>query len=530
MPTHPLSGNQSRVEHSPAVDCPDTGGVIAKGGPSNANRTQASVGINWRRRSAGIAIGIVVVVLSAARLLWIEADFPAGLNWSGDLYTDEGWYASGAVSVVTTGDWLVRGDFNPIVNMPMEQLLQALVFKLAGASLAAARYTAAAWSLWLILGTYFLLRRYVGGLQGAVASLLLSANFTYFAYSRIALNEVPTMGWVMGAILVLTTGPSRGLTAISAILFSAAILTKPTALFALPALLYVIWQRSRHRKAAALDATAFLVVVAALAGGYHLWARAHFPADYTYFTSLNIESRVTLDLGSLIWNTLRTMWNSLVLDPILCPLAVASAAGLIGLSTSARRNPALWIATLWLAGASLVLFTTSYHPPRYFLLLSVPVVVLVTMGAFELSLHLPRSKLRLLAWSLVATSLVLNIAQIVRYLASPKYSFLEMAEDVGDRMRKDSEDPVLLGNMADSISLVTGIRSVDDRLGCMDLTERLELYSPDYYVSLGVYESLNNTISRFGQLELLAVYDVFENYYSGKQIYFYRIGPPEAPE
>lgn len=531
MTTPPTSDSQRPVEHPPATYNPATGGVTPNREASNGSRGRGSVGFKSRRMAAGTAIGIVAVLISAARLLWIEADFPAGLNWSGDLYTDEGGYASAAVLFVTAGHWLVPGDFNPIVNMPMAQLVHALVFELAGPSLASARYTSVAWSLWLILGTYLLVRRYAGSLQGAVAALLLSANFTYFAFSRIALNEVPTMGWVMLAILVLTTGPSRASTVLSAILFSAAILTKPTALFALPALLYVVLHRSRNGKAAALDTAAFLAAVAALAGGYHLWARANFPADYAYFDSLLIDARVTLGLGPMIWNLLRTIWHSLVLGPFLCPLAVASAVGLLGLSPNARRNPALWIAMLWLAGASLVLVASSYHPPRYFLLLSVPAVVLVAMGTVELLLRFPRSKLGLLVSSLVAVSLALDIAQAVRYLASPKYSLLEMAEEVGDRIREDGlEDPVLLGNMADTIGLVTGLRSVDDRLGWMDLAERLELHSPDYYISLGVYEGLNETISDFGQLELLAVYDVLGNYYSGKRVYFYRINPREATE
>ena len=99
-----------------------------------------------------------------------------------------------------------------------------------------------------------------------------------------------------------------------------------------------------------------------------------------------------------------------------------------------------------------------------------------------------------------------------------------MADDIGDRMRQDRlEDPILLGNMADSISLATGVQSLDDRLGWMGLADKLELYSPDYYVSLGVDEDSNLTVSSYRPLELLAVYDVFENYNAGKRIYFYRI-------
>ena len=289
----------------------------------------------------GIAIAVASIVLSGVRFLWIEADFPAGLNWSGDLYTDEGWYLSGAISHAATGNWLVRGDFNPIVNMPMQQVLQALVFEVAGISLASARCTVAAWSIWVILGTYLLVRRYAGSLPGGLAALILSSNFTFFAYSRLALNEIPVMGWALLTVLALTGRPSRRSASIAAVLYAAAILTKPTALFALPVVLFMIWHRARNGKEVALDVGVFVLVVALLAGGYHLWALGHFPADYHYFNTLNIDSRVSLDLRTLIWNGLRTFRHSLVLDPLMWPLALVAAVALLAISNRASSQPAV---------------------------------------------------------------------------------------------------------------------------------------------------------------------------------------------
>lgn len=513
-----------RIQPSPVAPNPPTGGVVRDASTSRTSPQGASQPRNRRRDAMGIAIAVASIVLSGVRFLWIEADFPAGLNWSGDLYTDEGWYLSGAISHAATGNWLVRGDFNPIVNMPMQQVLQALVFEVAGISLASARCTVAAWSIWVILGTYLLVRRYAGSLPGGLAALILSSNFTFFAYSRLALNEIPVMGWALLTVLALTGRPSRRSASIAAVLYAAAILTKPTALFALPVVLFMIWHRARNGKEVALDVGVFVLVVALLAGGYHLWALGHFPADYHYFNTLNIDSRVSLDLRTLIWNGLRTFRHSLVLDPLMWPLALVAAAALLAISIEPRANPLLWSAALWLGGASAVLLISSYHPPRYFLPLAVPMVVLVTILSVRPSPSAAFSKVRSVGRLLIVTSVLFNVALIARYLATPEYSFVEMADDIGDRMRQDRlEDPILLGNMADSISLATGVQSLDDRLGWMGLADKLELYSPDYYVSLGVDEDSNLTVSSYRPLELLAVYDVFENYNAGKRIYFYRI-------
>jgi hypothetical protein len=39
-----------------------------------------------------ISLIIIILLASFLRLVHPDADFPIGLNWSSDLYTDEGWY------------------------------------------------------------------------------------------------------------------------------------------------------------------------------------------------------------------------------------------------------------------------------------------------------------------------------------------------------------------------------------------------------------------------------------------------------
>ena len=77
--------------------------------------------------------------LALWRLYALEADFPLGLTSSGELFTDEGWYASSASRHAIGLPWLVNGDFNPAIQMPVGQWLLALVFDVFGASLLSTR-------------------------------------------------------------------------------------------------------------------------------------------------------------------------------------------------------------------------------------------------------------------------------------------------------------------------------------------------------------------------------------------------------
>ena len=85
---------------------------------------------------------------------------------------------------------------------------------------------------------------------------------------------------------------------------------------------------------------------------------------------------------------------------------------------------------------------------------------------------------------------------------------------------------VLLGSLADSIALTTGLPAVNDRLGTAFLAERLERYRPTHYVSIGPSppEVAPILTARY-QLELLARYDVLHNYYTGQPVHLYALIP-----
>ena len=61
----------------------------------------------------------LLVLLAAIGYIHLGADFPNHSRWIDNAakFTDEGWYASGALNHHLTGHWLVPGDFNPMVTI-----------------------------------------------------------------------------------------------------------------------------------------------------------------------------------------------------------------------------------------------------------------------------------------------------------------------------------------------------------------------------------------------------------------------------
>ena len=96
------------------------------------------------------------------RFFYLKADFPNFSPWWIDQakYTDEGWWANGAVMHHLLGHWNVAGDYNPAVAAPVWPVLLGVVFHFTGVSLVAARALNVAVSIATLGVVFFLVRRY----------------------------------------------------------------------------------------------------------------------------------------------------------------------------------------------------------------------------------------------------------------------------------------------------------------------------------------------------------------------------------
>jgi hypothetical protein len=179
--------------------------------------------------------------------------------------------------------------------------------------------------------------------------------------------------------------------------------------------------------------------------------------------------------------------------------------------------------TLWLATDLLALAVRGYLPPRYYLPVIAPVVML-----FAVVLALVWDRLRPWRWSyapaiLAAGIAAFHFASIVAYLNEPEYTFRRMADDVRRLALSGASHPLVVGNMANSITLATGIPSINSKEGTRPLEWRLARYRPGYYIALGEEGDTARRIGQLYGLEPLATYDVFGNYYAGKRVHFYRL-------
>jgi hypothetical protein len=213
----------------------------------------------------------------------------------------------------------------------------------------------------------------------------------------------------------------------------------------------------------------------------------------------------------------------LVLDRLAYPLAMLSLPVFLVVSRRARTDRLVIACTLWIAISFAALAVRGYLPPRYYLPLSVPLACLLgvmAVRAFQASRPALRSYVPLVLLAGIGS---LNLIGIARLLVSPQFSFIEMAQDVEAQIQAGEGDPLLIGNMANSISLATGVPSINSELGTRDLSWKLEKYHPGYFIALGEEKPTVRALSEVYELQPLASYDVFGNYYDGKQVQLYKL-------
>jgi len=487
-----------------------------------------------------LRFGILTLCLLSfgLRMATLLFDFPPGIDWSGDLYSDEGWYAQGAINQHISGQWYVAGDYNTIVNVPVFHLVQAFSFSLLGMSLAAARVTAVMFGLLLAIIAYNLVRQACSERAALAAALLLSANFYLFAYSKLAILELPMTALVLLCMLLALSAPrlNGGSAALLGMLYGLALMTKTTASFALPALLFLVWLKPGTGQRKAMACAGFLAGIGLLYGGYFLWANHFYPQDYAYFNEEFLTPRLTWTVSYLVYTAGRIVWNGKLVDALVYPLTVVLVPLGLVLLRRFRTNPLVMAVLLCLAGYFTILMTRGYLPPRYYQ----PIAVLVTLllgillgmvweGTGELLLprrFVPRSdNLRLAALFVLAMACAWGFGRQANYALTPKFTYINMVHDIQQRMTASGvKQPLILGWIAHNISLETGVPALNSKYGTRDIAWKMQTYHPNFYIALGSETPERDQIEAAGgQLELLATYDVLSNYYGGRPVNFYRL-------
>ncbi len=126
---------------------------------------------------------------------------------------------------------------------------------------------------------------------------------------------------------------------------------------------------------------------------------------------------------------------------------------------------------------------------------------------------------------LVLAMLVVDTFRTSVYLLSPQYSFVSMAHSIRARLAEDGQpEAFVVGHFANTVSMISGISSINSEHGTQSLTWKLDHYRPAYYLRLNGDEP---AVFAFMQQR----FDVREvgryQIYAGS-VLFYRLDPKKS--
>ena len=444
------------------------------------------------------------------------------------LYTDEGWWSRSAVAIVREGQWYIDDGFNPITALPVVPLLQTLWFKIFGASLLAARGLTATCTLVLAGLVYLLVRRFLPSNLALLAPLTIACHFSIFVYSRLALLEFPTLLFVLiSVLLIFDRKPvSNFRIALATLFIPIAILAKTTATFAIPMVIALIWLPERPKSDKIRHTLIFLSVLSLVAIGGSLFLLGNSHMSFESVINKDIVGKFYYGIGALLLSPLRVTYRACQNFPILFPLSIVSIF-ILKKAPQYRSNPLILVMGSWFATAFLMLSSTHYSPSRYMMVFSVPMAIAVPLIVDFIVNYSGWKALRIMLCCTLLLCASVNVFRLGNYLASYENSFAYMANDVGSYVRQQSNhSQVLMGPIADTVSLANGVKSVRDTVEVRSSEHRIHKVDPGYYISVGkVKPEISSSLNKYYRIELLQTYDVYDNLHKNGPVFFYQLHP-----
>jgi hypothetical protein len=465
-----------------------------------------------------LLIASIFLILHAFHL---NADFPNHSPWMDwAKYTDEGWYGDGAIRHFQRGHWYVPGDFNPAVALPVWPLLEAVLFRFTGVNLVAARALTVGIFGLILTASYFLLRRWQDlsnpnpgksqiTLVPAIAVLLLAVSPFCYVFTRLAILEPLLILLTLLALLVASyvTSGQGSATSVGTrlswampilalgLILPLMVLTKTTAVFLFPAIAWILWARAGYSLRPFLRVGLPIVTLAAVIWlvYYGFVVRPLFLDDYRYLFSANAYTGMTPSTAlSVLGDTLA---DGLWIGNILYPLGLLAAAWALFLRPRLLRNPLIPALLLWAAGYTAFLAYHNNLQPRYYLVIAIPLTLLIPIVSSSLwnqsttrQDNPTRNSLRHLATAGIVVALavltVTDARQTIHYVRTPDYTFTTAAARIRQIVAADrTHNPLILSISGSNLSLMTGLPSICDDFGTMELAVRVQAYHPGWYVA-----------------------------------------------
>ena len=456
-----------------------------------------------------------ILVLTAAHFVHLEADFPNYSRWMDwAKYTDEGWYANGAIQHFIRGSWYVPGDFNMGPVVPVWQLLIGVLFHFTGVSLLAMRtLTVILFCVNLAL-VYRLVRdteeRWVAML---CTSMIASSSFL-FCFTRLATVEPLLIGFTLLSLLLAQRAkPGRySIPLALGVLFFLMVLTKTTALFLLPAILYALWHPLRRQLRSFVLAAASMGLLAAglwLAYFFGL-VRPRYLEDYRYVFAVNAYQKPHTLYG---WAAVSfkavadIQWVDLTLA-VSCLLLVLITATL---ARELWRKPLFISSLLAIGGYVFFVVYINNLQPRYYAVIAFFLFMVVAMAAA--AVLRARRWLGVVALALCVFAIGKSAWETGGFVLYPEYTFVNAARNLARYIDQHPNGNRLVVSISGSnLTLITGVPSLCDDFGTMELPDKLEHYKPGWYAAWndldpGSVEDLHTHYS----LDQVASYNAFDD-------------------
>ena len=507
------------------------------------------------------AVRLLLLLISAIFLglhtLHLQADFPnhsPWMDWS--KYTDEGWYGDAAIRHFQRGHWYVPGDFNPAAALPVWPLLESAVFRFTGVGVAPARALTVGIFALILLTSWLLLRRWqslaphsahsgIPSFAPAIAVLLLAVSPFCYAFTRLAILEPMLILLTLLALLVASySEPQQGSNwraylrnlapALAlGLLLPLMVLAKTTAIFLLPAIAWLLWARAgyRLRPFLRLGLPPAILAVVLWVSYYGLIVHPHFLTDYQYLFSANGYTGITSDNAFAVLSD--TIVDGQWIGPILYPCALLSIVIVLLINQRLLRNPLVPALILWAAGYGAFLAYHNNLQPRYYLVVAIPLTLLVAIVFDSIwrrpivaPLHHLAAGLAVAALAAIAVS---DALKTLHYVRNPEYTFARAASEIHDIVVADhNHNPLVLSISGSNLSLMTGLPSICDDFGTMDLSVRVRAYQPGWYVTWNqVDDDKMDALAPLYHLQRIAAFPAMDDPERNLLI-LYRLDPPAA--
>jgi len=483
-------------------------------------------------QTANRVLLLVAAIFFGLHFVHLKADFPNHSPWMDwAKYTDEGWYGDAAIRHYQLGHWYVAGDFNPAVDLPVWPAIEVVLFRFTGVSVVAARaLTVVVFGLILVC-CYRLCRRWSDGgraggssLAPAISVFLLAISPYFFPFMRLAILEPMLILLALAALLAASeageaaaaewnSGRSltRGLrlrwvrwSVALGLLLPLMVLTKTTGAFLFPAIFWLLWAATGYRLRPFAGAALSSSVVGAATWGtyYGLFVRPRYLTDYRYLFSANTYTGITRDKAwAVIQDTFKDVsWMGKTLSWLALAAVLSSLAGLC--SKRLRRvvpGTGLLAALLfWIFGYGAFLAYHDNLQPRYYIVLAIPLTLLLAM-IFDLVLAGSReqgigNRALLLRIAAAASGLALLFAavngarQTAKFLLHPEYTWVSAAGQIHAAVERElaahpEHSRLVLSISGSDLSLMTGLPSICDDFGTLNLADRVALYKPGWFAT-----------------------------------------------